>query len=125
MKEQIIKKLIEYLPLIIQFIFTVIIIPVILNKFKKINFEKEIRKFSMASRQINEGLQKQNENLIRENNELKQILSKYISYSDDRFIAMKEDILKLEQSNEKQALKNVELEALARRMEHNGEDKKA
>lgn len=126
MKDLLIQKLIEYIPVILQFIFTVIVIPVILKKIKNVNLDREAKKIAVSNRQLIDKMEEQNRQLIEENRELKQTLMYYISYSDDRESRMNQKIDKINEQFKVQAIKNVELESLARRRrEDHGEIKKA
>lgn len=125
MKELIFQKLIEYIPVILQFLFTVIVIPVILKKIKNINLDKEAKKIAASNRQLIDKMEEQNRQLIEENRELKQTLMYYISYSDDRESRINQKIDKINEQLKLQAVKNVELEAIARRRQERGDLKKA
>lgn len=107
MKEMIL----TYLPFALEFLFTVIVVPVIVHKIKSIDFSSGIKKITKSNETLINSLKQQNETLTKCNEALRiELLEKMIKVQND----IKEKQIEIDKVLEEAKLKEVELEVLIR-----------
>ena len=100
-----------YLPFALEFLFTVIVVPVILHKFKTIDISKKVNKITDSNQKLIKTLKEQNENLTKYNDALKlEILERMTKVQGE----IKEKQLEIDKILEDIKLKDTELEVLIR-----------
>lgn len=100
-----------YLPFALEFLFTVIVVPVILHKFKTIDITKKVNKITESNQKLIKSLKEQNENLMKYNDALKlEVLERLIKVQGD----IKEKQVEIDTVLETIKQKDAELEVLIR-----------